>query len=106
MPKYLFRAHYVGQGLEGLLKEGGSARREAAAKVISSVGGKLECFYFAFGEDDVIGVFDVPDVATAAAVSLRVNSSGSLVSKLTPLITPEEVDVAAKEKVPFRPPGQ
>ncbi len=106
MAKYLFRAHYVGQGLEGLLKEGGSARREAAAKVISSVGGKLECFYFAFGEDDVIGIFDVPDATTAAAVSLAVNASGTLASTLTPLITPEEVDVAAKKRVAFRPPGQ
>lgn len=106
MAKYLFRARYVGQGVEGLLKEGGSARREMAAKVISSLGGKLESFYFAFGDDDVVGIFDVPDAATAAAVSLAVNASGTLASKLTPLITPEEVDVAAKKKVGFRPPGQ
>jgi uncharacterized protein with GYD domain len=106
MAKYLFRAHYVGKGIEGLLKEGGSARRDAAEKVISSVGGKLECLYFAFGEDDVVGVFDVPDAASAAAVSLTINASGALVSKLTPLITPEEVDVAAKKKVAFRPPLQ
>jgi len=37
---------------------------------------------------------------------LAVNASGTLASKLTPLITPEEVDVAAKKKVAFRPPGQ
>jgi uncharacterized protein with GYD domain len=106
MAKYLFRAHYVGKGIEGLLREGGSARREEAAKVISSAGGKLECFYFAFGEDDTVGVFDVPDAATATAVSLTINASGGVVSKLTPLITPEEVDAASKKKVSFRPPGQ
>jgi uncharacterized protein with GYD domain len=106
MAKYLFRARYVGKGIEGLLREGGSARREASEKLIASAGGKLECFYFAFGEDDVLGVIDVPDVATATAISLTINASGTLESKLTPLITPEEVDSAVKKKVPFRPPGQ
>ena len=106
MAKYLFRAHYVGRGLEGLLEEGGSSRREAASKILSSVGGKLECLYFAFGDDDVVGIFEVPDASTAAAVSLAVNSSGALVSKLTPLITPEEMDVAVKKKLAFRPPGR
>ncbi len=106
MAKYLYRACYVGKGVEGLMKEGGSKRREAAAKAMESVGGKLESFYYAFGEDDVLGVCDMPDVPSAVAASLIINASGAVTLKLTPLITPEEVDAAAKKHASYRPPGQ
>ena len=105
MAKYLFMARYVGKGIDGLRKEGGSARRAAAAEVLSSVGGKLESFYFAFGEDDVVGIADLPDSASATAFSLTINASGVVNLRLKPLITPEEVDAAAKKKVTYRPPG-
>src|SRR5512141_3178004 len=98
MAKYLFKARYVGKGIEGLLKEGGSARREAAGKAIASIGGKLESFYYAFGEDDCLGIMEVPDVASATAASLMINASGVVEFKLTPLITPEEMDMASKKK--------
>ena len=105
MAKYLFMARYVGKGIDGLRKEGGSARRAAAAEVLSSVGGKLESFYFAFGEDDVVGIADLPDAASATAFSLIINASGVVNLRLKPLITPEEVDASIKKKVTYRPPG-
>jgi uncharacterized protein with GYD domain len=106
MARYLFTASYMAKGVEGLLKEGGSARREAATRAISSAGGKLESFYYAFGETDVVGIIDMPDVASAVAASLTINSTGTVNLKLTPLIDPEEVDVAVKKKTIYRPPGQ
>jgi uncharacterized protein with GYD domain len=106
MAKYLFTANYVGKGVEGLLKEGGSARREAAAKAMASVGGKIESFYYAFGDTDVLGIIDMPDVASAVAASLAINASGTVNLKLTPLIQPEEVDAASRKKTSYRPPGQ
>ena len=45
MPKYLAHANYVGEGLKGLLKEGGSSRRAAIEKLFGSVGAKVEAFY-------------------------------------------------------------
>jgi hypothetical protein len=33
MPKYLIQANYVGEGLKGLLREGGSGRRAAVEKL-------------------------------------------------------------------------
>ncbi|MGA8295653.1 MAG: GYD domain-containing protein, partial [Acidimicrobiales bacterium] len=66
MPKYLVQASYVGDGVQGLRKEGGSARRAAVEKACVSVGGTLESFYFAFGETDVVAIIDVPDNITAA----------------------------------------
>ena len=44
MPKYLIKANYIGDGIKGLLKEGGSSRRAAVEKLIKSGGGKLETF--------------------------------------------------------------
>jgi uncharacterized protein with GYD domain len=106
MPKYLVQGSYVGEGLKGLLKEGGSNRRAAVQTVIKGMGGTLESFYYAFGEDDVLGVADFPDNAAAAAFSLAVNASGAVKLQTTVLMTPEEVDEAAKKSVDYRPPGR
>ena len=106
MPKYLIQASYVGEGLKGLLKEGGSSRRATVEKVIKRMGGTLESFYYAFGEDDVLGIGDFPDNASAAAFSMAINASGAIKARTTVLMTPEEVDEAAKKNVDFRPPGQ
>lgn len=106
MPKYLVQASYVGAGLKGLLEEGGSSRRATVEGVVKGLGGTLESFYYAFGEDDVLGIIDFPDNGTAAAFSLAVNASGAIKAKTTPLMTTEEVDEAAKKNVDFRPPGQ
>ena len=67
MPKYLFQASYVGEGIKGLLKEGGSKRRETVEQTVKGMGGTLEAFYYAFGEDDVIAISDFPDNINAAA---------------------------------------
>ncbi len=104
MAKYLIQGSYVGKGVQGLLDEGGSARREEAEKLVNSVGGTLEAFYFAFG--DLYAIVDVPDHATATAVSLTVNASGAATARTTVLMTPEEVDRAAKIAPDYRPPGQ
>jgi uncharacterized protein with GYD domain len=61
MPKYLIQASYVGEGLKGLIKEGGTSRRETVTRVIEGMGGKMETFYYAFGDFDVIGIADMPD---------------------------------------------
>lgn len=106
MPKYLIQANYVGEGLKGLLKEGGSSRRAAVEKVYGSVGGKVEAFYYAFGETDVFVIADVPDNISAAALSLAINATGAVTAKVTVLLTVEEIDAAVKKTVSYRAPGQ
>ena len=106
MPKYLFQANYVGEGVKGLLKEGGSSRRVAVEKAAQSVGGKLEAFYYAFGDTDAYVIVDLPDNAAATALALTVNSSGVAVVKTTVLMTPEDVDAAVKKSPSYRAPGQ
>jgi len=105
MPKYLIQASYTAEGVRGLMKDGGSLRRAAAEAALKGVGGRLEAFYFAFGETDVFAVADVPDNASAAAVSLAVSASGAVQVKMTVLMTPEEMDQATKKMINYRPPG-
>jgi uncharacterized protein with GYD domain len=105
MPKYLVHASYTADGVKGVLAEGGTARREAVAKMIAAAGAQLESFYFAFGDDDAYLVIDGPDNITAAAMSLMVNASGAATCRVTVLLTPEEVDAATHMTVDYRPPG-
>ena len=106
MPKYLIEATYTGEGVKGLLAEGGTKRRDAAAKAIKGAGGKVEAFYFAFGKSDAIVIVDLPDNVSAAAASLAINASGVVATSTTVLLTPSELDEAAKKSVPYRAPGQ
>ena len=105
MPKYLWKASYTTSGVKGVAAEGGSARRDAVAKAIESVGGSQEAFYFAFGDADVYVIADMPDNETATALALSINSSGAVAIETIPLLTPEEVDAAAKKSVAYRPAG-
>jgi len=72
------------------------------------MGGTVEALYFAYGDNDVYIIFDQPDSKQAIAASLLINAGGAGTSKLTVLITPEELDEAAKvaSSLTYRPPGQ
>ena len=106
MYKYLFQASYTGEGLKGLLKEGGTSRRQAVEKTIEGLGGTLEAFYYAFGYTDVYAIAELPDNVSTAAFALIVNAAGTAKVNTTVLMTPEEVDQAVKKSVDYRPPGQ
>ena len=105
MAKYLIKANYKGDGVKGLMADGGSKRREAASAAIQSVGGTLDSFYFAFGDTDVFAICDFPDAASATAMSLVINSTGAVALTLTPLMTPEDVDAAVAKSPSYRKPG-
>ena len=105
MPKYLFQASYTREGLQGLLKEGGTQRREAVENLAAGLGGSVEAFYYAFGDYDIYVIADLPDDASATAASLVVGASGSGSVKTTVLIPPETVDEATGKAVDYRPPA-
>ena len=106
MPKYLFEISYTLEGAKGLLKDGGSKRLAAGNAAIESLGGKVEAFYFAFGENDVVTIVDMPDAASAAAASIALAASGGVTGRTTVLLSPEEIDAAVKKTVPYTPPGR
>jgi uncharacterized protein with GYD domain len=105
MPKFLVHASYTAEGTKGLMKSGGSARRKAVEELVESLGGKLEVFYFTFGEEDAVLIIDLPNSEAALAIGFAVRASGMIQSKTTVLIPIEEVDRATKQEVHWRPPG-
>ena len=106
MAKFMVQFSYTDKGLAGLMKEGGSSRREATKTLVESLGGTLESYYFAFGEYDGFLVIDGVDNVEMAAGALIGGSSGAVKIKTTVLLTPEEVDQAVKKQGDYRPPGE
>src|SRR5207253_11449740 len=104
MPKYLLLASYTAEGAKGVLKEGGTKRREAAAQAFKSAGVTLDALYFAFGEHDIVAIADAPDHASVVAASMTINASGAAQTTTTVLLTPEEIDQAIKKSTSYRAP--
>jgi uncharacterized protein with GYD domain len=105
MAKYLFKSSLSAEGVAGVRSEGGTARRAAVKDAIEGLGGALESFYFAFGDDDVIIICDLPDNETAAAFAMETTASGRVSVSTSVLITPEEIDRSREKKSGWRAPG-
>jgi len=83
-------------------------RREAIRQVIESMGGRQEAYYFAFGEDDVFCLAEMPDNVSAAAFGVAVSAAGALKSySTTVLLTAEEAMEAMRRAsgAGYRPPS-
>lgn len=106
MPKYLWKVQYSTEGAQGLLDEGGSARRAVITKMVESVGGTVESCHFALGGDQLYVIGSVPDEVAAATLAFRTAASGSARSESIPLLTPEQVDEAVKRDAEYRAPGK
>ena len=105
MPKFLALASLTTEGFRVHGQQGGSKRRDAIANMYEKMGGKLEVYFYAFGEYDVVAIGEAPDNASAAAMSLAINSSGLANTKTILLMTPEEMDEVTKLTVDYKPPG-
>lgn len=105
MAKFLVKASYSAEGAKGVQSAGGSSRRDVIAEMAEGLGGSVESFYFAFGETDAYVVLDLPDNRSAAAASMAVNAAGAATSEVVVLLSPEDVDEAAKLSVDYRSPG-
>jgi uncharacterized protein with GYD domain len=105
MMKILIKASYTSEGVKGLLKVGGTNRKQVVEKMINELGGKIEAFYYAFGDTDVYVIANVPDATVATAVSMHINSTGLVSTSSTILLDPELVDKATKISVSYRSPG-
>jgi uncharacterized protein with GYD domain len=106
MPHYLVAASYTPEGIKGVLKNGGTARADAVTKAVEGLGGTMHSFHFAFGGDDAYVLVEVPDNIAAAVLGLAVSSTGLASTKTVPLLTPAEIDEAARRQVSYTPPGE
>ena len=105
MPKYLVKANYSsGEGVKGLIADGGTTRVKAVEQLMASVGGKVESFYYALGEVDVYAIIE-SDEASAIAASLTVNASGLTTCEIVKLVEPAEIDAAVKKSPMYDAPG-
>jgi uncharacterized protein with GYD domain len=105
MPKFLIDASYTSEGVKGVQSGGGTARVEAVTRAVEGLGGRMESFYFAFGDRDVYAVIELPDNESAVALAIAVGASGLVDIRTTPLLTAEEMDAAAQKSVSYTPPG-
>ncbi len=105
MAKYLYRTSYTQDGVAGLIREGGTGRRDALRQTVEGLGGTLDGFYYAFGDDDLLLIADLPDEEAAAALSLFVSAAGALTVSCTVLMEPETIDAAVSKTVAYRKPG-
>lgn len=105
MPKYLIQASYTAEGTRGLVRDGGSKRRAVVEQMLEKSGGMLESFCYAFGDADVYIICDIPDAASAAAMSLAINATGAVDLNTVPLLSVEEIDQAVKKQVGYSAPG-
>ena len=105
MARFLFIARYASDGVKAVAESGGTARRTAIESMASRLGGRVESFDFAFGDDDLYTIVELPDNQAAAAVALAVNSTGLVSVRTVVLMTPAEVDAASGQDVAYVPPG-
>ncbi|MFG3703913.1 GYD domain-containing protein [Micromonospora sp. NPDC047670] len=106
MAKFLLKSTYTVDGIRGLNTDGGSRRVEVVRKMVEGAGGRMESMYFGFGADDTYVVCDLPDHKTAAALAIDIRAAGGVDTRVTPILTAEEIDEATRERLEYRPPGR
>jgi uncharacterized protein with GYD domain len=76
MPKY---AVFFGLKDEALARfiENPEDRRGPVSKLAEAAGGKLESYYWMFGQYDGLAIFEVPDSAAMATAALTATSTGA-----------------------------
>lgn len=90
MAKYLLQVSYAPETWAALIRQP-QDRTEAVRAPIEQLGGKLEHAWFAFGDDDVIVVVDMPDNVAVAAIAIAFAAGGAAKRvKTTPLMGMQE----------------
>ncbi len=107
MSKYLVQVSINKDGIRDVLsKAKGTGLRAAVAKFAEFAGGRLDAYYFAFGQHDVVAIMDLPDNISAAALSVAASGTGAVHVQMTTLVTPEEMDRAVEKSTTLAVPGQ
>ncbi len=96
MPRFLVIARYQAQGARAVMAGGGSTRRSVFEHAVLDLAGRLETYDFALGDDDVYAIVELPDTAAAAALSLTISGGGVATVRTVVLLSPEDLDRAAR----------
>ncbi|MFC4020364.1 GYD domain-containing protein [Micromonospora sp. GCM10011542] len=106
MAKFLLRSTYTIDGVRGLVNDGGTKRADVVRKTIEAAGGQMESLYFGFGDHDTYVLCDLPDNSAAAGLAISIRAAGGVDTKITPLLTAQEVDGATHQRAEYAPPGR
>ena len=108
MALFLFRFSYAPEAWAALIEHPQDRRDMLASRIFGTFGGRLQGFWYAFGEQDGFALVELPDTVSAAAASAAVAATGSFRSlEATVLLTVDEM-VEALEKArefAYRAPG-
>ena len=107
MARYLFQLSYTPEAWAALLKEPHN-RIERVAPALEKLGGRFVDVYFTLGDDDIIGIIELPDNVGASAFAMAVLAGGAAKRyKTTPLVSIEEGVEAMRKggQIGYRPPA-
>ncbi len=97
MAHYLLQLSYSSNAWAALVLNP-QDRAEAVRGPVEKLGGKIEQTWLAFGDDDVIGIIDMPNNIAAAAISMAFSAGGACKNvKTTPLMSIQEGIEAMKK---------
>ena len=108
MARYMVQFSYNSDTVSDLVKNP-QDRAAVVRGLAERWGGKLEAYYFTFGDYDGVAIAEVPDNVTMAAISMAVTASGAFKAfKTTVLISMEEAVEAMRKAgtLPYQPPGR
>jgi uncharacterized protein with GYD domain len=90
VPYYLTRFSYTPETWAKLMEKP-EDRRDAVEAVVGSAGGRLEGFWYAFGDHDGYALIEYPGNLEAASVAIAATASGTVHhSETVVLLTVEE----------------
>ncbi len=108
VPHYLIQFRYSAAAMKAMVDK--PQDREAAARAaIEAYGGKMHCFYFAYGKHDGLTVSEFPDNEHAMAALMALNAAAGVAgTTTTPLVTSAEataaMHLAHDTRSTYRPP--
>ena len=90
MADYLMQISYSSAAWAAMIQRPEN-RVEAVRKVVENLGGKLVGFWMSFGDQDLVGILEMPDNSSVAAFAMAISAGGACKSvKTTPLLKIEE----------------
>ena len=108
MAHYMIQVSYTSDAVSDMVNNP-QDRGAVVRALVEGLGGKIEAFYFAFGDHDVVVIAELPDNVTMAALSMAVGASGALKAlKTTVRISMDEAVEAMKKagRIGYQPPGR
>jgi len=107
MAKYLALFGFTSEAIKQFVVSP-SDRAAVTRRLVESVGGSLECYYWMFGQHDGVAIVEMPDSRTLAAVTLAIISSGTFTHFEThELIKADDLTGIAERarQIAYQPPG-